>query len=651
MIILTGADGVSQYPLEGLAPSAYSITHDYDGLDTLQFEISSEHPQYDKLAEELRVEAQGRYYLIKGMCERRGGTTTVDCALDLSALQARFYMTYNHSEMRLQDVLAEVLPEGWQAQGGTQVTDLHKLELERVTAYDILQECMEIYGVVYDWDNKRRIVRVIVPENAQPTGIYITDELNLRSVTFTGESTDLVTRLYPYGKDGLSIVSVNEGTEFIEDFSYTNRVICATWEDRDCEDPQLLKDRALEQLKRLAVPRRSYELDVVDLAKMDPRYSQLKLGLYDKVLFMDDRRHRKEEHQVVEYVEYPLMPEKNVVTLSSVPEKITGVFQSTIKEIKEELQSGHTKLNEVVRDLDATTSRLTETYTKGETEVLLQSQITQAADVIRTEVAETYATGKELERESSRIDQRIEQITLSAQKTGGDNLVAGSSGRLGLEDWATEGQVTTDTSSETYRQTAAGGGFILAGGADTSGAMRQYIKTVPGGQYAWYFKYKLEVGLQTEAAVAFGRPVEEITPTDEWVERTGSFIAQSEETEVSFACQNGVLAVADIIVKAGLVCTAWQQSRGEVEAGGVTVNRRGLQVDVEGDPFAVQIDNKQFLVQNKDTGKDVVYLTKDDALIARLTAQEELTVQRYENPVSALRIIPMESGAFFVIND
>ena len=99
------------------------------------------------------------------------------------------------------------------------------------------------------------------------------------------------------------------------------------------------------------------------------------------------------------------------------------------------------------------------------------------------------------------------------------------------------------------------------------------------------------------------------------------------------------------------MCTAWQQAQNEIQAGGVTVTQRGLQVDASGDPFAVKIDNQQFLVRNKDTGQDVVYLTKDQALISRLTAHDELTVRRYGQPSKALRIIPVDTGAFFVVND
>ena len=237
------------------------------------------------------------------------------------------------------------------------------------------------------------------------------------------------------------------------------------------------------------------------------------------------------------------------------------------------------------------------------------------------------------------------------QKTGGDNLVLGSSANLGLADWEVQGAVACDTSAAVYGATAAGGAFVLADEETHTGRLAQTIKTVPGGQYAWYFRYKLQAGLQTEAAVYIGGSQIKLDPSGQWVERTGNFTAQDIAAKVEFWVQDGILAVADITVKEGLVCTAWQQAQNEFQAGGVTVTQRGLQVDASGDPFAVKIDNRQFLVRNKDTEQDVVYLTKDQALISRLTAQDELTVRRYGKSAGALRIMPIDRGAFFVIND
>ena len=109
--------------------------------------------------------------------------------------------------------------------------------------------------------------------------------------------------------------------------------------------------------------------------------------------------------------------------------------------------------------------------------------------------------------------------------------------------------------------------------------------------------------------------------------------------------------VADITVIQGDNCSAWQQAQNEIEAGGVTVTSRGIQVTKEGDPFEARLDNQQVRFTNRDTGDDVAYFNKDQALIRSLSAESTFTVRRPGDDSKALRIIPVDTGAFFVVND
>ena len=152
-------------------------------------------------------------------------------------------------------------------------------------------------------------------------------------------------------------------------------MIAAVWRDERYTDPQSLKNDALEKLKKLAHPVRSYELDVADLAKIDPSYKELAISLHDKVTLIDRRRRTRETHQVVAYRDYPDEPERNVITLSNVPTKIQGQIKETIQQVSDVVIREKERVNEIKRDLDATSSRVAETYTKGETDAILESQI------------------------------------------------------------------------------------------------------------------------------------------------------------------------------------------------------------------------------------------------------------------------------------
>ncbi len=647
-----GPDGVIDASLD------HHLDYQKNGLVTLSFSVPRGYPYYQCFAEELQVEHRGQKYIIKQFSEQNMGSDFL-AELDLDELKDRVFAPSfeSHTVTLGETLLAALVGTNWSAVGTDLVSIKRSISLPDCTPYDIAMECQSVFGVTYSFDTKNKTIKILKPENEQEKNLYITDQLNLRRIDLQGDSYDLVTRLYPYGKKdeetgtSLDIRAVNDGVEYLEDRSYCDKVIAAVWRDERYTDPQSLKNDALEKLKKLAHPVRSYELDVADLAKIDPSYKELAISLHDKVTLIDRRRRTRETHQVVAYRDYPDEPERNVITLSNVPTKIQGQIKETIQQVSDVVIREKERVNEIKRDLDATSSRVAETYTKGETDAILESQITQAKDVIRTEVSQTYVTGEELQREKSEIEQQLGQITLSTQKTGGGNLVLGSSGRMGLDDWDVEGAVACDTSTETYNATSAGGGFLLGKNVEgTAGRMAQRFKTVVGGQYAWYFRFHVEGGLHTEAQASISGNKVELSG-ENWQEVSGFFHAEREEAEIAFSVNEGRLWVADIMVAEGISCTAWQQAQNEIDAGGVKISSRGIDITRENDPFQASLDNQQVRFRNNDTGEDVAYFNKDSGRIRQLSALGEFTVQRPDDISGALRVIPVAGGAFFVIND
>ena len=222
------------------------------------------------------------------------------------------------------------------------------LGMERVTAYDIVMQAAGTYGVCYQWSTQSKTVGVIKPQLNQPSGVYLTPELNITGKALMGRTSALYTRLYPYGKDGLNITSVNDGKAYVEDFSYTNRVICASWTDERYTLAQSLKDDAIEKLKAAARPVRSYTFTVRDVAAENPQYDFLSMGLYQIAALLDPDHNTRTDHMIVGYKEYPLSPMSNVVTLSSVAAKITTKIESVVTTVVSgELAVDRQKINEL----------------------------------------------------------------------------------------------------------------------------------------------------------------------------------------------------------------------------------------------------------------------------------------------------------------
>ena len=268
-------------------------------------------------------------------------------------------------------------------------------------------------------------------------------------------------------------------------------------------------------------------------------------------------------------------------------------------------------------------------------------------DFTRSEIKEVSYAADAIVTEVNEITQRVDGLVLSSSRTGGANLLKGSSARLGLEEWQVDGAVVCDVSTEVYNDTAAGGCFILG----LNGRLGQPVSAVAGKRYAWYCQYKLEEGASTAAYISHGSHRKELEATSKWTELTGSFVAETPEVLVEAMVEGGTLCIADWTITQGDVCTAWQQAQNEIDAGGVKITSKGIHITKEKDPFQATLDNQQVRFRNNDTGEDVAYFNKDAGRIRRLLALGEFTVRQPDSECGAMRIIPVDGGAFFVIND
>ena len=117
--------------------------------------------------------------------------------------------------------------------------------------------------------------------NGQNLGAFVTRDLNLKENNYKGKSSGFATRLYARGKDGLTFASINDGKPYVENHTYSNRIICAYWEDERYTIPQNLLADAQARLDEMAVPQRSFDCSVVDLAATNPdKYSELDFQLF-----------------------------------------------------------------------------------------------------------------------------------------------------------------------------------------------------------------------------------------------------------------------------------------------------------------------------------------------------------------------------------
>lgn len=271
-------------------------------------------------------------YLVKAI---DGGSerAQIKCQIDLDEWKNTLTVGYNSGSKTVLQIVQSVAPTGWAVVDQSGITYKRTVQLESATPLDVLEQCRSTFvNVTYRFDNVAKTVTIISMANGQNLGAFATRDLNLKENNYKGKSTGFITRLYAYGKDGLSFSSINGGKAYVENYTYSSRVICGFWKDeRYTVAANLLAD-AQARLAEMAVPARSFECNVVDLAAVNPqKYGFLDFTLFSVVSLIDATRSgAKIEHRVIERWRYPYLPEKNKVTLSTVAPRIQSQVAQAI---------------------------------------------------------------------------------------------------------------------------------------------------------------------------------------------------------------------------------------------------------------------------------------------------------------------------------
>ena len=311
----------------------YYIQEEWFGADdTLAFTLPTDHPQLPDMICQLSLvdKESGQAFLITNIDEG-----DVKAKIDLDEFREQMFLSYTNGSATAMATAQQVLPSGWSVQDFSGSTARRTIEAEGATALEILQKLPDTYGIAVRFDRKTKRVLLRNPDTMAPSGTYLTEELNLRKRPVRSQSSEsFATRLYAVGKDGVTFASINGGKNYVENHEYSDRVISAYWKDERYTDPQSLLDDAKKKLSEMAKPAQSYECDVADLAKIDPtRFGHLSMEMYQAVTLMDAERGTRLAHRVVQYKRYPHYPEKNTVTLSTLPGTISGKVEQSYQAV------------------------------------------------------------------------------------------------------------------------------------------------------------------------------------------------------------------------------------------------------------------------------------------------------------------------------
>ena len=315
----------------------YCVKELANGLDELEFELSIWDEAYPYLVEEARIKEESpsttpNWYLVKAI-DAGDETVTIKCQIDLDDWKVDF--------MKSRTVYASMSPLGstpmdalWPPTGGAwtivdNATDVYahyaSFTVEGITPYIYAMYLLTdvFYDLGYRFDTVNKVLTLCNTKAASSSLPYVTRDLNLREINYKGKSTEFATRLYPYGENGLDITSVNGGVAYIDNHTYSNKVVCAYWQDDAYQSAAGLKTDATARLAEMAQPQRSYEVDVVDLAAANPdEYSFLSFPLFQPAVLIDEARGLRATLRVVERWIYPSYPTSNKIIFSTTAQRI-----------------------------------------------------------------------------------------------------------------------------------------------------------------------------------------------------------------------------------------------------------------------------------------------------------------------------------------
>lgn len=190
---------------------------------------------------------------------------------------------------------------------------------DKINTYDVIQNVIEAYGrgEIY-YDNYRFAV---VERIGKDNGVRMSIKKNMTSLSVERSTQELTTRLYMYGKDDLTISSVNGGKPYIDSKEGIEKYgIREAYRDySDYDDPEKLRAFGEWDLKgegnefRLDRPQLTITGDVVDLSKLAEYGDFYKIALGDTVHVFEDNIEHKQ--RIVSMTYYPYSAKQPSVTI------------------------------------------------------------------------------------------------------------------------------------------------------------------------------------------------------------------------------------------------------------------------------------------------------------------------------------------------
>lgn len=272
-----------------------------------------------ELKEENFIQTENAEYVIKSK-DNSGSFYNIIAKLNIDELEGTLFETFNSIEQTLKSAIDTALVgTGWTCV--CELTKKRTLKLTNKSTWEIIKQAISTYRVEMIIDSLHKNI-TFVENRGEDKGVYFSDELNLKALHVNSNTNTFFTRILPIGKDGLTVESVNGGSKYVTDFTYSKKIKTTVWKDERYTVAQNLYDDAVAKLADIAKPYKSYSADVIDLANAyedqeNNPYDFLSYGLGDTATLLDTETGTREKQRIVKIVEYPDNPQNNTCEIAN----------------------------------------------------------------------------------------------------------------------------------------------------------------------------------------------------------------------------------------------------------------------------------------------------------------------------------------------
>lgn len=512
---------------------------------------------------------------------------------------------------------------GWTT-GTCDVEGTFDLETDQIDIWENVLKVQQIWGGILVVDSVNKIIHHRDETKWLPyDGYEVRYQKNMQSLEKTFNNK-IITKLCPLGESGLNIKSVNNDSEWLTNFSYTDSVLEGIENNPDIIDPEQLKKWGERKLKDLCKPRKELEVQTFLLYQVEG-YELERVGLNDIVDVInfagiegdiEQLRVVTFEHGVWDYSDA-------TVTLSDITLDSTDIFKKTVsatnsinngtlnaKNIIDFFKNGKSvssllgifdkQISETKTDLTKTDDRITATVTKYDAQI----------DKLNGKILDQQKT-------ISVLEQTIKGLTEKITTQGGSNLLRNSVGAFGTEYW--EGTVKQFTDTDVFQNNESKSAILLQ-----NGNILQSVGPLKNGAYNISFNYKKKAAA-ANVKVTINDTEYNLTSL-EWKLFEETIKIANNKFTIKFSSDTvDSCLISDLILIFGESRQTWSQNSNETNTETVQIGE-GIRVDSTKTNTYTRIDSDGNRTFNKSSNEVVTEQTDKGTKTNNLTVRTQAQI-------------------------